>query len=144
MTKRERVREWVQGALDPGYVQQRRAAGWRLIAVEWEREAEREEGPPRFIEDIPFGLRIAGDCQHLEEDTSEMQVLMLMMELIVRDESLAKVAEELNRRGLPTRTGTEWGPVSVFNLLPRLIEVGPRIFSSEEWEARRRSLFRVA
>jgi len=89
-------------------------------------------------------LRIADDCSRLEENPDEMQVLMLMMELIVQDESLYKVADELNRRGLPTREGFEWNPVSVFNLLPRLIEVGPRIFSTEEWEARRRSLFRVA
>jgi hypothetical protein len=28
-------------------------------------------------------------------------------------------------------------------MLPRLIEVGPRIFSSEEWTARRERLMRV-
>jgi hypothetical protein len=27
--------------------------------------------------------------------------------------------------------------VAVFNMMPRLIEVGPRIFSSVEWEKRR-------
>jgi hypothetical protein len=50
------------------------------------------------------------------------------------------VAEELNRRGFRTRAGGDWSPVAVFNLLPRLIEVGPRIFSSEEWIVRRPKL----
>jgi hypothetical protein len=31
----------------------------------------------------------------------------------------------------------------VFNMMPRLIEVGPRIFSSEEWEKRRVRLSRA-
>jgi hypothetical protein len=33
-----------------------------------------------------------------------------------------------------------WTPVSVFQMLPRLIEVGPSIFHSAEWEERRRKL----
>jgi hypothetical protein len=31
----------------------------------------------------------------------------------------------------------------LFNLLPRMIEVGPRLFVSEEWAERRRRLPRV-
>jgi hypothetical protein len=85
-------------------------------------------------------LRVAGDCERLEENPDEMAFLLAMMELIIQDISITKVAEELNRKGFRTRRGAEWGPVAVFNMLPRLIEVTPRIFSSEEWVERRKRL----
>ena len=56
---------------------------------------------------------------------------------------LPQVAEELNRRGFRTRTGGKWSPVSVFQMLPRLIEIGPRLFSTEEWHQRRERIFRA-
>ena len=40
MAKLERVRESLEGSLDPEYLKQREKAGWRLVGVEWEREAE--------------------------------------------------------------------------------------------------------
>jgi hypothetical protein len=40
MAKLERIRESVEGSLDPEYLKQREKAGWRLVGVEWEREAE--------------------------------------------------------------------------------------------------------
>ncbi|MGZ7052977.1 MAG: recombinase family protein, partial [Candidatus Angelobacter sp.] len=83
------------------------------------------------------------DCSRLEEDPQERFVLVQMMELIVQDYSITLVASELNKRGLRTRTGGSWTPVSVFNMLPRLIEVGPHIFSSDDWEARRERLFKM-
>ena len=63
-----------------------------------------------------------------------------MMELIIQDISLTKVAEELTRKGYRTRKGAEWGPVAVFNMLPRLIELTPRIFATQEWVERRKRL----
>jgi hypothetical protein len=50
----------------------------------------------------------------------------------------------LNRKRFRTRAGANWTPGSVFDMLPRLIQVGPRIFSSTEWSARTRHLFRMA
>jgi hypothetical protein len=47
------------------------------------------------------------------------------------------VASDLNEKGFRTRSGKPWGPGSVFNMMPRLIDVGPRLFSTEEWETRR-------
>jgi len=47
----ERVREPLEGSIDPEYVKQREKAGWRLVGVEWEREAEASalgEGEPRL------------------------------------------------------------------------------------------------
>lgn len=147
MTDSERVHESVEGSLDPQYVRERQAAGWRLVGVEWERvaagehRAEGEAGAqkPR-LQEVPFGSRIIPESGRIEENPNEMEFLFAVMELIIQDISIVKVAEELNRRGFRTRAGNEWGPVAVFNLLPRLIELTPRIFRSEEWIERRKHL----
>jgi hypothetical protein len=143
MAKLERVRESLEGSLDSEYVKQREKSGWRLVGVEWEREAEASAAPGERetrLEDPPYGVRVGGDCDHLEENPDEMQFLLSMMELIIQDISLTKVAEELTRKGYRTRMGGEWGPVAVFNMLPRLIELTPRIFASQEWVERRKRL----
>ena len=148
MAEGERIRESLQGQLDATYVKQREQAGWKLVAVEWERAevapavpaiATPVEEAPSLM-DAPFGFRVAGDCEHLEQNPTEMQFLLSMMELIIQDISLVKVAEELNRKGFRTRKGAEWGPVAVFNMLPRLIELTPQIFNNEEWLERRKHL----
>jgi len=145
MAKTERVREVLTEPLDPEYLKRRTEAGWRLVAVEWQRQLDDEDQRASTLtEDVPFGLRVAADCSHLEEDPTERQVLMLMMDLIVQDHPLSKVAEELNQEGFQTRQRSKWNPVAVFNMLPRLIEVGPRIFSSEEWVARKQRLVKFA
>jgi hypothetical protein len=144
MPKLERVREAAGDSVTAEYLKQKTEAGWRLVALEWQREVEAEgERQPEFVEDVPFGLRVAADCLHLEEDPAERDILVLMMDLIVQDQPLSRVADGLNRAGFRTRQGSSWSPVSVFNMLPRLIEVGPHIFSSEEWTARRERLMRV-
>jgi hypothetical protein len=148
MAEGERIRESLQGPLDATYVKQREQAGWKLVAVEWERAAAAPAVPavatsveaPPSLQDAPFGFRVAGDCEHLEQNPTEMQFLLSMMELIIQDISLVKVAEELNRKGFRTRKGAEWGPVAVFNMLPRLIELTPQIFNNEEWLERRKHL----
>ena len=146
MAESERIRESLQAPLEATYVKQREQAGWKLVAVEWERAAAaaavpaQPSEPAPNLEDAPFGLRVAGDCEHLEQNPAEMQFLLSMMELIIQDISLVKVAEELNRKGFRTRQGAEWGPVAVFNMLPRLIELTPRIFNNEEWLERRKHL----
>jgi recombinase len=144
MAKINRVREVVKTLPDPVYLAQRSEAGWKLVALEWERVVEADAPQPRPIrEEVPYGMRIADDCVHLEENPDELQVLMLMMEEIVQDNPLSKVVSALNAAGFRTREGEAWDAVAVFNMLPRLIEVGPRMFSTEEWEMRRRRLFKM-
>jgi Recombinase len=144
MTKVERIRETVTGSVDLEYVRQKTEAGWKLVAMEWRREIAGDEAEqPIIVEDIPFGLRISVDCSRLEEDPQERAVLVQMMDLIVQDFSITLTASELNKRGLRTRTGGFWTPVSVFKMLPRLIDVGPHIFSSDDWEARRERLLKM-
>jgi hypothetical protein len=141
MAQMERIRESLEGNLRPEHLKQRQQEGWRIVGVEWEREMEDDiERASVTVQDAPFGTRVSGDCEHLEENPPEMQFLLSMMELIIQDISLTKVAEELNKKGFLTRKGTEWGPVAVFNMLPRLIELTPRIFASQEWVERRKRL----
>lgn len=143
MAKIERIREVVTGSVDLEYMTTKMEAGWKLVALEWRRELPGDEQEAVIVEEIPYGLRVASDCSRLEEDPEEKSVLIQMMELIVQDYSVSLVATELNKKGLRTRSGSFWTPVSVFNMLPRLIEVGPRIFSSEDWEARRERLLKM-
>jgi hypothetical protein len=156
MSNSERIRESCNGSLDPRYLRERQEAGWRLVGVEWEREtpaqrmAQSDAGSPRSTAvtdsvteislDVPVGSRVVPEGSRLEEDPEEMQFLFAVMELIIQDISITKVAEELNRRGFHTRAGNPWGPVAIFNLLPRLVELTPRIFRSEEWVERRKHL----
>jgi hypothetical protein len=137
----ERIREMVTGPLDPEYLRQRAGAGWQLVALEWQRPAE--GGAPesgRSGEDIPYGARVARDFTHLEEEPSETDALTLILELIVQDRSLSNMAETLNLRGFRTREGSKWSVVSVYNILPRLIEVSPRILTTDAWIERRKRI----
>jgi hypothetical protein len=144
MARVERIRESVAGPVDAEHMREKTAAGWRLVALEWQRETPGEEAESEtLIHEIPYGLRVAGDCLHLEEDPDEKNALIMIMELIVREDPFSQIANELNQRGFRTRRGSKWTPVSVFNMLPRLIEVGPKIFSSHEWEERKDRLMRT-
>jgi hypothetical protein len=139
MAKLERVREVLSKPLEPEDIKLRAEAGWKLVAVEWEREIEEAERGPRQVgEEVPYGMRVGDDCMHLVENPAETQALIQMLDGIVQDLPFSKIAEELNRQGLRTRGGTKWEPVTVYNMLPRLIQVGPRIFSGEEWHARKK------
>jgi len=135
MAKVERIREVLNRPLEPEYLKQKAEAGWKLVAVEWEREVEDKKERRPVSEEVPYGMRVGDDCMHLVENPAETQILIQMLDGIVQDYPFSKVAEELNRNGLRTRNGAKWEPVSVYNMLPRLIQVGPRIFSSEEWQA---------
>jgi hypothetical protein len=112
------------------------------LAREIEAEAERGEGTPP-AEEIPYGMRIASDCHHLEENPSEMQILKFLAELIVQDASFNAMADALNTRGFRTRDARAWTAAGVFKLTPRLIEIAPRILSGQEWESRKKQLSRV-
>jgi hypothetical protein len=135
----ERVRDVISGPFSPDVIKQRTATGWQMVSIEWRRELPDSEAPTEgaFNEAIPFGLRISEDCSRLEVHPTEHQVLMQMMELLVQDFSYSAIVSDLNEKGYRMRDGRPWSRVAVFNMIPRLIEVGPRFFSSEEWEKRR-------
>jgi len=148
MKKMEWIREALSAWPSSEYLRQRETGGWRIVAVEWEREAQAESAAASTDlvpgEEIPYGTRIAGDCLHLEENPAEMQVLNHLAEMVVQDHSYNHMAESLNQRAFRTRDGKPWTALAVFKLTPRLIEVAPRILSGTEWENRKRQLSRVA
>jgi hypothetical protein len=135
--KIERMRQPISGPFRPEDVHSMREQGWTLVAVEWQREVSEEEAAERAAAEIPFGLQVAHGALH--ENSAETEALVDMLELMVNEGPYWRIAEELNRRGHRTRRGTKWSPVSVFEMLPRLIEVAPRIFSSSKWQERRRT-----
>ena len=138
----ERIRDVVLGPFSPDVMQQRTAAGWQLVSMEWRRELPDGEAPTEgaFGEDIPYGLRISEDCLRLEVDPRENQAMMLMMELLGQDFSYSSIVSDLNEKGFRMRNGQSWNRIAVFNMMPRLIEVGPRMFTSEEWKRLRQGL----
>ena len=140
----ERIRDVISGPFSPEVIRQRTAAGWQLVSLEWRRELPESEAPSEgaFAEDIPFGLRISDDCQRLEVDLTENRVLMTMMELLVQDFSYSSIVSDLNEKGFRMRNGRPWNRVALFNMTPRLIEVGPRLFSTEEWKKLRQRFSR--
>jgi len=133
----ERIRDVISGPMSPDIIQQRTKAGWQMVSIEWRRELPDSETPSEgaFDEDIPYGLRISGDGLRLEVDPAENRALMLMMDLLGQDFPYSAIVSDLNEKGFRTRSGQPWNRVSVFNMMPRLIEAGPRIFHSEEWKA---------
>lgn len=149
MKKIDRMREKVTLLPTSAYLSKMHDAGWTLVALEWEREVEISGEPPEprvpeAAEEIPFGLRIASDCQHLEDDPLEMQTLKFLAEMIVQDVSFMSMADALNVRDYRTRDGRPWTAASVFKLTPRLMEVAPRLSSGAEWESRQKQMSRVS
>lgn len=134
---KERKRETLEQPLDLELLRSREADGWRVVAIEWERPATAGRAATLQPTEVPYGLKIADDCKHLVEDPDEVEAMTLMLELITRDLPLDAVAHALNQRGHATRAGTPWSQVSVFRLLPRLIETGPAILGSSRWASLR-------
>ena len=142
MKKTERLRQVVSGPVGEADIKEQAAKGWKLVALEWEREVEAEAPATETRKDplpasVPFGLQAMPETARLEENPSEREILFQLMELMMQEGSYARIADEINRRGYRTREGTAWSPVSVFEMLPRLIEVGPHVFQSAEWQKRK-------
>jgi hypothetical protein len=138
----KRVREVVWEPPSPHYLMERVRKGWTLVALEWEREMDADEAKSAGLNaDVPYGLRVSSNCLTLEEDPAEREVLTAMLNLIVKDDvSFSQVARELTAKGFRTREGSRWTQTAVFEMLPRMVEVAPTIFSSEEWDALKQRL----
>ncbi|MEO1085261.1 MAG: hypothetical protein AAFY88_13560 [Acidobacteriota bacterium] len=130
----ERKREKLTRPMTLEWLEERRAEGWRPVAIEWERVSP---SPDRELTEVPFGLRVAADGKHLCEDADEMAMLRTVLGMIVKDRPMSEIAAELGRRGFRRRSGEAWTQGSVFDLLPRVIEVAPSIYESEAWRRER-------
>ena len=141
MAKKERIRETLTGLPTLEYLTRRIELGWRPSAIEWERDILPEGEDRRlWTEEIPYGLQVSDDCTGLVENPAEREIITIAIDMVVDDQPLSRVAAELNRRNYRTRGGREWSPNDLFSLLPRMIQVGPKLFTSEEWTSRRQKL----
>ena len=139
MPDKEFIRESPAGLPTQEYLNGRVTDGWRLVALEWERGGgDTDVGKQSWVEEIPYGLKVSTDCLRLVESSEESKVILAALEMIVEDCPLSQVADELNRRGFKTRSGEPWQAAVLFDLLPRMIQVSPRVFSSGHWVGRRR------
>ena len=149
MAKKERTHETVTGLPTLESLTERVQAGWKLVGLDWEREAVGESPAPApveahaWAEEIPYGLRVSDDCSRLVEAPAELEIITIALDMIVEDCPLSRVADELNVRGYRMRSGNAWGPAALFKLLPRMIQVGPQLFNSEKWAKRRERLPKV-
>jgi hypothetical protein len=142
------VRDYVQHPVTLEYFQERVAEGWRLRAVEWEKgetvrtsegiaSESAESAPPARLEGPPYGLEVASDGVHLRSKSDEVQTLIRILEMIVAEKKISLIADELNLQGYRTRQGTKWTSSAVFDLLPRIVDMGPQLLKSEDWRVRR-------
>jgi hypothetical protein len=144
MPRKERIREAVTSLANPNYLTDRAAAGWRMAAIEWERDIPDEIPESQgWFEDIPYGMQVSGDGARLIENPAETEIVVLALDMIVEDCPLSQVSSEMNRRGYRMRDAKPWTPTALFTLLPRMIQMGPRLFSSDQWMHRRQKLPRV-
>ena len=136
----QRSRELIAGQVTLDYFARKAADGWTLTAVEWVREVaddtETKEPISRVVapEELAYGLRIAEDGFHVESDPVEKTILLLILEKVVKEKRITQIANELNLSGFHTRSGGAWTPSAVFELMPRLIEMGPNLLKSHEWQ----------
>src|SRR5262245_44258384 len=79
MKKTERVRQVISGPVAEADLKQHAEKGWKVVAIEWEREVE--TATDQLPVDVPFGLRVAPETHQLEEDPRERETLFEMMEL---------------------------------------------------------------
>ena len=145
MAKKERIRETLTGLPTLAYLNSRIELGWRPSAIEWERDILPEGvDAVQWTEDIPYGLQVSDDCTGLVENPSKREIITIAIDMVVDDQPLSRIASELSGRGYRTRAGHHWTPSDLFTLLPRMIQVGPKLFTSEQWTTRRQRLPRVA
>ena len=145
MAKTERIRQEAPASFGPEEIARQAEQGWKLVAVEWERELPESKAQRQRRRQFHSACRSCRDGGRLEPNSTEQEILFLIMELTDSGWPLLRaIAEELNHRGYRTRQGMKWTPISVFQMLPRLIEVGPRIFATQEWQQRRARLAKTA
>jgi hypothetical protein len=141
MKRKQRIREIIETPPDEQYWNSKAEEGWRLVAIEWEREPELDRGDDPWMEEVPYGLKVGEDCLHLVENSAEREAMTCMLEMIVADKPFSEIAASVNCRGFRTRAGTLWTQVDIFLLLPRLVEVAPRIYPTHDWSKRRERIY---
>ena len=68
---------------------------------------------------VPFGKSLASDGITLEVNALEEQVLDLIAQLHAAGESMRKIADELNRRNVPSKGGKPWKHSTIQRIIGR-------------------------
>jgi hypothetical protein len=137
------VRDRVQHPVSLDYFQERLAAGWKIETIEWGKDDgipvpdTAATAPAAGDEAAPYGLEVVSESLQLKQNPQEIAVLLTILEMVVQDKGAPSIADELNQRGYRTRRGARWTAPAVFDLLPRMIEMGPQLLTSADWQARR-------
>jgi len=104
---------------------------FRMLAVlaEFERDqvAERTKGAlahlrnqdKRISGKIPYGYDLALDGENLVSNPQEQSGLQLIQRLRAKGLGRRRIATQLMRRGIPTKTGSSWSPQAVASILRR-------------------------
>lgn len=69
---------------------------------------------------IPYGYQLDDNGTTLVAVTDEQHVLTVIDELRTEGKSLRAIADELNRRGIPTKNGNDWKHSTVQSIINRL------------------------
>lgn len=118
-----------------------RTAAGRLVlnvlmsVAQWEREANGERTRDALahkrsqgerVGTIPLGHDLADDGRTLIPNASEQATIGLIRELAAAGLGPRPIASELNRRGIPSKSGGRWWHSAVARVLARLSEPPPR------------------
>lgn len=99
-----------------------------LTVAQWEREiiGERTREALRFkvrrgerCSKTKFGYELAADGITWTPNRREQEAIAIMERLRQEGESYGAIAAELNRRGIPTKTGKRWGAKTIWHVLNR-------------------------
>jgi site-specific DNA recombinase len=112
-----------------------RSAGGRMVLnvmmtmAQWERETivertlaamayKRSKGE-RISGRLPYGSDLAPDGRTLLDNPVERQVLEMIRAWRAEGQGARRIANELNERGVPAKTGGRWSPTTITGLLRR-------------------------
>lgn len=134
-------RDNISQPLTVDYFHERLSQGWIITAVEWTRPIDDDQPQANNgTQDVPYGQRVAEDCGHLTDHVREMEVIAFIYDGVVGGIRPALIAGALNERGFRTRSGLPWTASAVFELMPRIIELSPRLQRRPNWPSHRAQL----
>ncbi len=83
------------------------------------RRARKAEG--KRIGEVPFGFRVEKDGKTLTTDYREQSVIQFIKNLAAKGRSYRAIADELNRRKIPTKKHGKWYHKQVAQILRRVV-----------------------
>ncbi len=107
----------VAESLDTGSAAGRLLLNIMVSVSQWEREAigertrdamRHKKSKSEWVGNAPYGYRLAADKKHVESDSAEQAILRKILNARRCGKSLRVIAENLNRRGFKTRSGSPW------------------------------------